>query len=170
MNNIVDTAKTAINFTGTKIVNIHVPAYKTYANPVNWYSDVKDDLRVLDRQAYLFGKYFTDNADEYNLSKPEDKKFLKTDRKFLSEIGSLMKKQNLISHASSLYTGFKAYQMGYFSIDDYEADAPFCELKHIFSTLKKSKGRKFIIGMIQDIFMSISLIILKISADLGLLM
>ena len=86
MNNIVDTAKTAINFT------------------------------------------VTDNADEYNLSKPEDKKFLKTDRKFLSEIGSLMKKQNLISHASSLYTGFKAYQMGYFSIDDYEADDPFCEL------------------------------------------
>ena len=128
MNNIVDTAKTAINFTGTKIVNIHVPAYKTYANPVNWNSDVKDDLRVLDRQAYLFGKYFTDNADEYNLSKPEDKKFLQTDRKFLSEIGSLMKKQNLISHASSLYTGFKAYQMGYFSIDDYEADDPFCEL------------------------------------------
>ena len=81
-----------------------------------------------EHQAYLFGKFFSDNAQEYDLSKPEDRKFLKSDRAFLTGVGKEASKRNLIQTPQCLYRAFKAYQLGYFSVEDYEADDPFCEL------------------------------------------
>tara|TARA_R110002020_G_scaffold9501_3_gene37215 strand:+ start:331 stop:843 length:513 start_codon:yes stop_codon:yes gene_type:complete len=128
METLVDSVQASINHTGTKLQGIEVPSSEKYRNTTQWYNMFKDDMRLLDHQAYLFGKFFSDNAQEYDLSKPEDRKFLKSDRAFLTGVGKEASKRNLIQTPQCLYRAFKAYQLGYFSVEDYEADDPFCEL------------------------------------------
>lgn len=128
METLVDSVQASINHRGTLLQEIEVPSYKTYKNPTQWYNMFKDDMRLLDSQAYLFGKFFSDNAKEYDLSQPEDRKFLKSDRAFLTGVGKEASKRNLIHTPQCLYRAFKAYQLGYFSLEAYEADDPFCEL------------------------------------------
>ena len=52
---------------------------------------------------------------------------LQSDRAFLTGVGKEASERNLIQTPQCLYRAFKAYQLGYFSLEDYEADDPFCE-------------------------------------------